>query len=57
MQSAWRRIEIPLQRMVEIIERGRHGDRSLVIRVDGSPGVRHLRDAINRLLAQDQSGH
>lgn len=52
----WRRVEIPLGRMTEIIERGKHGDRSLVIRVDGSPSVVHLRDAINRLMAQDQSG-
>lgn len=53
----WRRVGIPLQHMLETVERGQHGDRQLVIRVDGTPSVRRLRDAINRLLAQDQASH
>lgn len=46
----WRRTWLPLQRVLDIIERVNHGDPNLTIRAEGSAIVRLLRDGINQLL-------
>lgn len=46
----WWRTWLPLQRMLDVLQLASHGDQHLTMRVKGSPIVRRLRDAINRLL-------
>ncbi|MEO9214363.1 MAG: hypothetical protein ABI227_01735 [Rhodanobacter sp.] len=46
----WWRTWLPLQRMLDVVQIASPGDQHLTIRVNGSPMVRRLRDAINRLL-------
>lgn len=49
----WRRIALPMQTLAEIVERGAQGDHRLHARVEGSPDVRRLRDAVNRWFESD----
>jgi hypothetical protein len=46
----WRSTLLPLQQMVEVIDRAGGGDDHMTVRVGGSPIVRYLREGINRLL-------
>ena len=46
----WWRTWLPLQRMLDVIERVNQGDPNLTIRTEGSAIVRSLRDGINQLL-------
>lgn len=48
----WWRTWKPLQDMLEVIERAGSGDAFLMVRVQGSPIVRELRERINRLIHQ-----
>ncbi|MGH8124385.1 MAG: hypothetical protein ACREPK_00840 [Rhodanobacteraceae bacterium] len=51
----WRRVALPLQALGVIVERGAQGDHRLQARVDGSPGVRRLRDAVNQWFQHDEA--
>lgn len=45
-QSTW----LPLQQVVEVVDRAASGDSHMTVRAGGSPIVRYLREGINRLL-------
>lgn len=45
-QSTW----LPLQQVIEVVDRAGSGDGHMTVRVGGSPIVRYLREGINRLL-------
>lgn len=46
----WQRTWLPLQQVVEVVDRAASGDSHMTVRAGGSPIVRHLREGINRLL-------
>lgn len=46
----WRSTWLPLEQVVEVVDRAGSGDTHMTVRVGGSPIVRHLREGINRLL-------
>lgn len=46
----WRRHDVPLDRICDILVRGVQGDHKLVIRTQGSPALCRLRDEVNALL-------
>jgi hypothetical protein len=48
----WWRTWLPLQQMLDVVERAGSGDRHLMVRVTGSFIVRELRDHLNRLIQQ-----
>ncbi|MEP6899013.1 MAG: hypothetical protein ABI870_10825 [Rhodanobacter sp.] len=51
----WRRTWLPLQNMLDVIQRAAQtDDQHLTVRTKGSPVVRYLRDSINQLLHQER---
>jgi hypothetical protein len=46
----WRSTWLPLQQVVEVVDRAASGDSHMTVRTGGSAIVRHLREGINRLL-------